>query len=221
MLLQNSILLALGLATFACTSCGTVSKLMHKTKQEKPAEAAKEEPPKQDMAIGLVEVVNPEQQFVLVRTESRMTLPPGTKLITQPQTGNKASLIVTPESKQNFISADIVEGFPKRGDVVILPVAGQPPAVGSPGTASGAPAGPEAMIPGVMPGQASHGSLQPPAFTRDPSGQPVAPTPAPAVPQLPVQPVQPVQKAPSIKVPADVKGGAAEGPTDALPPPIN
>jgi len=41
-------------------------------------------------------------------------LPPGTKLITQPQTGNKASLIVTPESKQNFISADIVEGFPKR-----------------------------------------------------------------------------------------------------------
>ncbi len=85
MLLQNSILLALGLATFACTSCGTVSKLMHKTKQEKPAEAAKEEPPKQDMAIGLVEVVNPEQQFVLVRTESRMTLPPAPSSLPSPR----------------------------------------------------------------------------------------------------------------------------------------
>lgn len=221
MLLQNSILLALGLATLACTSCGTMSKMMRKPKEEKPAETAKEEPPKQDMAIGLVEVVNPEQQFVLVRTESRMSLPPGTKLITQPQTGNKASLIVTPESKQNFISADIVEGFPKRGDVVILPVAGQPPAVGAPGTVSSAPgahAGPEAMVPGVMPGQTGHNTLQPPAFSPSHTAQPTAPSPAPAVPQMPAPPVQ---KAPSIKVPAEVKGGAAEGPTDALPPPIN
>lgn len=221
MLLQKSILLTLGLATLACTSCGSMSKLMRKPKEEKPAEAAKEEPPKQDMAIGLVEVVNPEQQFVLVRTESRMTLTPGTKLVTQPQTGNKASLIVTPESKQNFISADIVEGFPKRGDVVILPVAGQPPAVGAPGTASPAPgahAGPEAMVPGVMPGQTGHGTLQPPAFTPSHTAQPTAPGPAPVVPQMPAPPVQ---KAPSIKVPAEVKGGAAEGPMDALPPPIN
>jgi hypothetical protein len=212
MLLQKSLMLALGLATVLCTGCGTLNKLKRKSKEEKPAETANQEPARQDTAIGLVEMVNPEQQFVLVRTEGRMSLLPGTKLITQPQTGNKATLIVTPESKQNFISADIVEGFPKRGDVVILPVAGQPQPLGaaaaSPGP-SGQP-GPEAMVPGVMPG---HGGIQPPAFSSAP-----APQPAPVAPPPP--PARPVQKAPSIKVPTDVKGSLT-APVDPLPPPDN
>lgn len=209
-------LFALCALAVTCTGCGTMNKMFTKKKAEKAAEAAKEtaEAPKQDMAIGLIEMVNPEQHFILVRTESRMTLAPGTKLITQPQNGTKSTFIVTPESKQNFISADIVEGFPKRGEVVILPVAGQPvPLTATPGPPGqlNPPTSSEAMVPGMMPGQTGQppgAALPPPAAT---------PPPVPVPP--PTTPVRPATKAPSVKVPSDVKG-SINAPVDPLPPPL-
>lgn len=215
MLLQKSALLLLSLAVFLGTGCGTVGKLMRKPKEDKKAEeAAKTEPPKQDAAIGLIEMVNPEQQFVLVRTEMRMTLLPGTKLITQPQTGNKASLIVTPESKQNFISADIVEGYPKRGDVVILPVAGQPQPLTETAAAAaspGAPVSPASMIPGVVPGQENQHRATHPTMA----------VPQPAVPSMPMMPAPaPARSVPSVPVPDEVQGTPTDA-VDPLPPPIN
>ena len=102
-----------------------------------------------DMYLGMVESVNPEQKFVLVRTEIRMPVAAGTKLETRAPNGTKASLMVTPEHKGNFLSADIVEGAPSTGDAVILPAraaiepAAPPATAGVSGTgtpASGAPA---------------------------------------------------------------------------------
>jgi hypothetical protein len=74
-----------------------------------------------DVYLGVVESVNPEQKFVLLRTEIRVTLAAGTKLETRSPNGTMASLVVTPERKMNFLSADITEGAPAAGDAVILP----------------------------------------------------------------------------------------------------
>jgi hypothetical protein len=228
MLPKNTRYVALCLLAFVGTGCGSMGKMFKKSKEEKkPAEAAVEAP-KQDAAIGLVEMVNPEQQFVLVRTEGRMALSPGTILVTQPQTGTAARLIVTPESKQNFISADIVEGFPKRGDMVIFPVssqvAAQAAAAGPPGSpgAPGAAGAPGAMSPGGVP---SPGSSQQPGALLPASAVPPVPeglTPGtaltPANQSLPS--VAPVQKVPEVSVPPEVKGSPTDT-LDALPPPIN
>lgn len=69
--------------------------------------------------IGLVELVNPEQRFVLVRTEGAVKIPLGDQIITLDATGAQAKLKVTPERKQNFLTADIIEGQPKVGNLVI------------------------------------------------------------------------------------------------------
>ncbi len=74
-----------------------------------------------DVYLGIVESVNPEQKFVLLRTEIRVVLAAGTKLETRSPHGTMASLVVTPERKMNFLSADITEGAPAAGDAVILP----------------------------------------------------------------------------------------------------
>jgi hypothetical protein len=74
-----------------------------------------------DVFVGVVESVNPEQKFVLVRTDMRLMVAPGTKLETRSQAGAQASLTVTPERKMNFLSADITEGSPAAGDIVIMP----------------------------------------------------------------------------------------------------
>jgi hypothetical protein len=91
-------------------------------KRSKPAQADNGT----DRFLGVIESVNPEQKFVLVRTEYRMTLPPGTKLESRALNGTRASLVVTPERKMNFLSADIDEGTPAAGDAVILPAPSAP-----------------------------------------------------------------------------------------------
>jgi hypothetical protein len=105
-----------------------------------------------DVYLGIVESVNPEQKFVLLRTEIRVALAAGTKLETRSPHGTMASLVVTPERKMNFLSADITEGAPAAGDAVILPAS----AVAQAGAATATPgsvtegttsAGVPAMIP--------------------------------------------------------------------------
>jgi hypothetical protein len=91
-----------------------------------------------DVYLGVVESVNPEQKFVLVRTEIRIALAAGTKLETRSPSGTMAILVVTPERKMNFLSADITEGAPAAGDAVILPASSAAQASGATATAGSA-----------------------------------------------------------------------------------
>ncbi|MFZ4767159.1 MAG: hypothetical protein ACOYMN_19575 [Roseimicrobium sp.] len=113
----------LALVVASLTSCGLLQKgwtVLKGKPKEKPAAAP------QEAFIGVVESVNPEQKFVLVRMEMRMAIAPGTRLETRPEHGIKSVFTVTPERKLSFLSADIVEGLPARGDVVVRPVQAAP-----------------------------------------------------------------------------------------------
>jgi hypothetical protein len=109
--------LAILAAVLPAGSCGVLKKHHLFSRKHSPAPADKN----RDVFIGVVESVNPEQKFVLVRTELRMAVAPGAKLESRSANGTKASLVVTPERKMNFLSADITEGAPAAGDMVILP----------------------------------------------------------------------------------------------------
>lgn len=100
-----------------------------------------------DLFVGTIESVNPEQQFVLVRIEQRLAIAAGTQLETRTSSGLRARLVAGSERKLNFLAADIVDGLPHAGDMVVLP-AGSPAFV-PPGTPStpGAPATPGKLEP--------------------------------------------------------------------------
>jgi hypothetical protein len=144
------------LAAPALTGCGLVKKrlLSRKYSPVPPSQA--------ETFIGTVESVNPEQQFVLVRMDLRVGVAPGAKLETRSASGARGSLVVTPERKMNFLSADISGGFPERGDLVFLP-AQEPQA---PTVTPSTPSQPgDAPIPGVAPtdvAPTSGGALPPP-----------------------------------------------------------
>jgi hypothetical protein len=129
------ILVLLGSLMFG-SGCSSLKKLL--PKKHKPAAADKNSA----TYIGVVESVNPEQKFVLVRTEIRIALAPGTNLECRSANGAKSTLVVTPERKMNFLSADVAEGTPAAGDIVILPAQAAAEA-----TAKGTPEGVPALIP--------------------------------------------------------------------------
>jgi hypothetical protein len=159
--------LLLPLLCLPLCGCGIISKaLQHHKKDDKDKQ------PK-DIAIGVIEMVNPEQHFVLIRTGMQYKLSPGWKLETRPLNGPKSVLSITPEQKLNFLSADIVEGFPQQGELVVLPP--------QPGSAAAVP-----TLPGT-PGTPVTGNLVPGnAAPMLPSS--VAPTPA--APQAPRTPIR-------------------------------
>lgn len=109
---------------FSLPSCGSMSHLLKKKGKSAGTEAPEAA---KDQIIGTIEMVNPEQHFVLVKTHNRMTLAPGAKLESHSPNGLKAVLTVTPEHKLNFISADIVEGYPQQGDIVVEIAVPKPP----------------------------------------------------------------------------------------------
>lgn len=113
-MLRISILLTLLAAVVFGSGCGLIKKRLFSRKH--PPETSSQT----EMFIGIVESVNPEQQFVLVRMDMRVAVSPGTKLETRAANGAKGSIVVTPERKMNFLSADISGGFPARGDLVFM-----------------------------------------------------------------------------------------------------
>lgn len=96
--------------------------------------------------IGLVELVNPEQQFVLIRTEGAVKVPPGDQIITIDATGAQSKLKVTPEKKQNHLTADILEGNPKVGNLVVHRPAQQQVKPVTPPSAPATPPPPSAPV---------------------------------------------------------------------------
>lgn len=155
--------------------------------------------------IGVIELVNPEQNYVLINCEQRLAIPPGTEILAQNPDGSKVRLKVSPERKGNYITADITEGVPQVRDLVLYQVkpeelaAAQTPVPGQgPAPASVPVTGPPVQLTPIM-----KADVIPPL---DAPFQPIAPTQpavAPAVPAPPpaAAPTVPVSPAPAEPAP--------------------
>ncbi|MEN3940771.1 hypothetical protein WJU23_05710 [Prosthecobacter sp. SYSU 5D2] len=91
-------------------------------KEEKPAPTG----PKTTL-IGVVEMVNPEQSYVLIRCEQPPLLPTGTELVAVDPAGGESSIRLTPERKGRYLTADIKSGQPKVGSFVMHRTTGDAP----------------------------------------------------------------------------------------------
>ena len=114
------------------TGCVAIGNLLRP--KPKPAETSSENAPA--TPVGIIELVNPDAHFVIVHLNANAPLPAGTELTSLNATGQPAKLKVTPERKNIFITADIVSGFPQKGDSVLR---GNVPAT-APTTPAAAPA---------------------------------------------------------------------------------
>ncbi len=74
--------------------------------------------PARPRLIGSISYVNEAMGFVLVDTGSLYLPGPGKALKVLRQGEEAAILIVTPERKRPFVSADVVKGEPRTGDDV-------------------------------------------------------------------------------------------------------
>jgi len=155
--------------------------------------------------IGVIEMVNPEQNYVLINCEQRVDIPPGTEIISQGTNGTDAKLRVTPERKGNYITADITQGTPQLHDLVVYKVIrGEAPAPAAPA----APTAPVAPLVPIM-----QADVIPPLNA---PFQPMAPVPPAQRPFTPAEPpLPPIRQLP--QTPA-----ADEPPADLskLPPVI-
>ncbi|MBN8421156.1 MAG: hypothetical protein J0L73_19730 [Verrucomicrobia bacterium] len=154
--------------------------------------------------IGVIELVNPEQNYVLINCEHRVDIPAGTEIISQGVNGTDAKLRVTPERKGNYITADITQGTPQLRDLVLFQIKRDEAPPPTTVTASGA------IVPLKPVMQAD---VIPPL---DAPFQPMAPTqptfvPAPAPPP-------PLRQTP--QAPAPVKEEEPVGDLSKLPPVI-
>ncbi|HEY1053096.1 MAG TPA: hypothetical protein VGE39_25170 [Prosthecobacter sp.] len=178
-----SLLVLLGLAVSGCTwvkskTGGFLSGLMSKkaAKNNKKMGEVK--------VVGVVEMVNPEQNYVLINCEQRLNLAPGTEIIAQSADGTRVKLKVTPERKGNYITADIQEGVPQVRDLVVQQI--KPGELPAANTMADPVSGPPVSLTPVMQADVIpplDAPFQPIAPGR-PSA-PVMPSPAPplAVPQ--------------------------------------
>ena len=111
LLLTVSFLTGCGMMNHWSDVLSRVGRKKHKEKEE----------PKVDLLIGVVEMVNPERHFVLVRNQGVAGVSNGAILETRSKFGTKARLVAGSERKQSYISADIQSGSPQIGDLVYLP----------------------------------------------------------------------------------------------------
>lgn len=155
--------------------------------------------------IGVIELVNPEQNYVLINCEQRLNIPVGTEIVSQGVGDSRAKLKVTPERKGNYITADITEGMPQLRDLVLYKITpGEvpaPPPVTT--TASGA------VVPLTPVMQAD---VIPPL---DAPFQPIAPAKAAAMPAPP-----PTQQQPQAPPPAEAPTTEPAADPSKLPPVI-
>lgn len=159
---ERRFLSAFALCALACLTGAGCSLF----KKDKPGEDAP-----LTLVIGTVRMVNPEQEYVLIRCEQLYNLAPGTEVTAVSPQGQAARLKLTPERKGWFWTADIVEGRPETGNLVYfrknggaLPKApGQPPApvsMSAPGLPQPAPLG-MPSLPGLPEGFEVPQNLEP------------------------------------------------------------
>ncbi len=180
-----SLLVLLGLSVSGCTwveskTGGFLSGLLSRkaAKNNKKMGEVK--------VVGVVEMVNPEQNYVLINCEQRLNLAPGTEIIAQSADGTRVKLKVTPERKGNYITADIQEGVPQVRDLVVQQIKpGELPAANSMAAAGADPvSGPPVHLTPVM-----QADVIPPLdapFQPMTPGRPSAPVMPYTAPPLPV-----------------------------------
>lgn len=81
---------------------------------------SKPKPTGQSTLIGMVEMVNPEQNYVLIRCDQVLSLNAGTEVTALRSDGHKSKLVLTPERKGYYLTADIKEGQPAVSDLVLI-----------------------------------------------------------------------------------------------------
>lgn len=84
----------------------------------KPVEGSEDSKDGPTYLVGIIEFVNPEQQFVLIKAQSGITLPPGHTLTALDATGALSELVISPERKASHLTADIKSGNPRVGNLV-------------------------------------------------------------------------------------------------------
>ena len=144
--------------------------LLKKKREEKPG------PVGQATLIGMIEMVNPEQNYVVIRCDTPPAIQPGTELIALSSLGTRSRLVLSPERQGYYLTADIKEGSPSVASLVLLPqsaaAAAAPPAEPRPapenppsndgsntGPVSTVPATP---LPALQPQAPPSGSMPPP-----------------------------------------------------------
>jgi hypothetical protein len=134
--------------------------------------------------IGVIELVNPEQNYVLINCEQRLNIPAGTDILAQSPDGRKTKLKVSPERKGNYITADITEGTPGLRDLVLYQVKlGE---IQAPAPAAPVVAGSVAPLTPIM-----QADVIPPLDAPFQPMTPVKPAPEPTAPVLQTPPVSP------------------------------
>lgn len=181
---------------FALPSCSMIGKGLRKLhwKKKKKADAAQNE--EATRVIGVVEMVNPEQHFVLIRTQGRIAIIAGVEITAMDASGTNSKLKVTPEKKQDFLTADIVDGNPRVGNIVVFKADKNvvPPATPSQPAVPDPPLPFQPVEPPVQPIPLT--PVSPSEFTR-----PGVSTPSP----IPPQPVPPANTGATIPVPGQIQ----------------
>lgn len=70
--------------------------------------------------LGEVAMVHPELEFVVVKTPHGAVVRDGAVLVTRSGAAQSAKLTASPEKRRGFLSADVAEGAPARGDRVFF-----------------------------------------------------------------------------------------------------
>ncbi|MBV6500767.1 MAG: hypothetical protein CJBNEKGG_03252 [Prosthecobacter sp.] len=144
--------------------------LLRKKPEKKPG------PVGQATLIGMIEMVNPEQNYVVIRCDTPPAIQPGTELIALSSLGTRSRLVLSPERKGYYLTADIKEGSPSVANLVLLPHSEEPPAPAPPLPAPETPSTNDASTPGPASAVPS---------TPLPALQPQAPPPGATPPAAP------------------------------------
>ena len=111
---SHSRLLLLLLSAGLIAGCGSLGK-----KEPEPVEGTKDSKDGPTFLVGLIALVNPDQKFVLIQVEGAPAMPVGHILEALDATGSLSELVITPERKGTYITADIKSGIPRIGNLVM------------------------------------------------------------------------------------------------------
>lgn len=169
------------------SSCGALQKLT----TGRPKKPEKKDEPNQ-VNVGTIELVNPDQHFVLIRTLAHLMVPAGTELFSTNNLGQVTKYKVTPERKGSFLAADVVAGNPQKNEMVMFhATSAAPPALSGDKPVRG-------DIDTVASPSAAPSPFPFPVPNQENAPAPPSPgTPPPAAPSEFLRPVPPVPVQPS------------------------
>ncbi len=123
-------------------------------------------------ALGEVAYVDGDEQFVLIRTLNGVAIPALANLETRRQGQRTALLRSSPERKNAFATADLLEGSPQSGDGVFPSTAksSSRPKPAAPAAPPAAPPKADPALPSALPGEARPAA--PPEDDLDPTRLP-------------------------------------------------